>query len=99
MYGLREAPRLWYLKANRLLIEAGWEELKTARSCYILRDKQDKNKTIGMLLLYVDDACFGGAGPQYEKTMKTLANFTVGKTAEKEFDFLGRRVAQQTDFL
>ena len=27
VYGLREAPRLWYLKANRILLEAGWEEL------------------------------------------------------------------------
>ena len=89
VYRLREAPRLWYLKANRFLREAGWEELKTARSCYVLRDKKDNNKLVGMLLLYVDDACFGGHGPHYEKVIKsTLSQFSVGKTQEDEFDFL-----------
>ena len=47
-YGLREAPRLWYLKASRVLKQCGWEELKTARSCYVLRDKKDDNKLVGM---------------------------------------------------
>ena len=46
VYGLREAPRLWYLKANRILREAGWEELKTARSCYVLRDKKGTNNLL-----------------------------------------------------
>ena len=99
VYGLREAPRLWYLKANRILREAGWEELKTARSCYVLRDKKNGNQLDGMLLLYVDDACFGGGGKYYEQVMKkTLEMLTVGKVAEKEFDFLGRHVTQLLDF-
>ena len=70
VYGLREAPRLWYLKANRILRECGWEELKTARSCYVLRDKKDRSKLVGVLLLYVDDACFGGAGAHYDQVIK-----------------------------
>ena len=38
-YGLREAPRLWYLKAREVLMECGFEELKTAKACFVLRDK------------------------------------------------------------
>ena len=99
VYGLREAPRLWYLKASRVLKQCGWEELKTARSCYVLRDKKDNNKLIGMLLLYVDDACFGGEGPVYERVVKeTLKQFTIGKTEEGAFKFLGRQVTQNKDF-
>ena len=31
-YGLREAPRLWYLRAQEILLKAGFEELKRAKS-------------------------------------------------------------------
>ena len=99
MYGLREAPRLCYLKASRILKEAGWEELEAARSCYVLRDKHDNNKVVGMLLLHVDDAYFGGSGQLYDKVIQnTLHKFTVGKTQEQEFDVLGRHVTQRPDF-
>lgn len=43
VYGLREAPRLWYLKANRILRDCGWEGLEAARSCNVLLEKKDKN--------------------------------------------------------
>ena len=62
VYGLREAPRLWYQKANRNLTSCGWEELKTARSTYVCRDPHTGH-VVGMLLLYVDDACYAGRGP------------------------------------
>ena len=47
----------------------------------------------GMLLLYVDDGCFGGKGQHFEATMeKTLKRFNIGKLFEGEFEFLGRHV-------
>ena len=47
----------------------------------------------------MDDACFGGSGPLYDRVIReTLAKFTVGKTQEDEFDFLGRHVTQRKDF-
>ena len=57
VYGLREAPRLWFTKADRDLTSEGWEELRTARSTYVLRDPRT-NELCGMFCLYVDDACF-----------------------------------------
>ena len=52
-----------------------------------------------MLLLYVDDAGYGGKGTHYEHVMaQTLKRFNIGKQSEKEFDFLGRRVTQSKDF-
>ena len=52
-----------------------------------------------MLLLYVDDACYGGKRPHYEHVIgQTLKRFNIGKQAEKEFDFLGRHVTQYSDF-
>ena len=94
MYGLREAPRLWDQTADRELRACGWEELKTARSTYVLRDPHS-GYAVGKLLLYVDDACYGGKGPHYEHVIgQTLKRFNIGKQAEKEFDFLGRHVTQ-----
>jgi len=98
VYGLREAPRLWYQKADRELRACGWEELQTARSTYVLRDPHTQN-VVGMLLLYVDDACYGGRGTHFEHVMEqTYKRFNIGKKFTKEFDFLGRHVKQYNDF-
>lgn len=53
-YGLSEAPRLWYLRAKELLVEAGMEELPTARATFIKRSK-DKKEVQAILCLHVDD--------------------------------------------
>ena len=98
VYGLREAPRLWYQAADRKLTSCGWEELKIARSTYICRDPHT-GMVVGMLLLYVDDACYGGSGPHYEHVVnQTHKQFNIGKKFETEFDFLGRHVKQYSDF-
>ena len=90
-YGLREAPRLWYLRAREVLLEAGFEEMQTAKACFILRNH-------GMLILHVDDACFAGRGKQWEKAMQYVrAHFTIGKEEYNDFTFLGRRVRQNKD--
>ena len=39
-YGLREAPRLWYLRAKEVFMEAGAEEMQTAKACFLLRDRK-----------------------------------------------------------
>ena len=52
-----------------------------------------------MLLLYVDDACYGGSGAHYEHVVEqTLKRFNIGKKEESEFDFLGRNVIQYSDY-
>ena len=79
---LREAQRLWYQKAIRNLTSCGWEELKTARSTYVCRDPRT-GQVVGMLLLYVDDACYAGRGPHYENLInETFKRFYNGKHVE-----------------
>ena len=90
IYGLKEAPRLWYLRARSTLLAAGWEELKTAHAVFVCRDKH--GGCSGMMVLHVDDACYAGSGPEYEAVVaKTRATFNLGAEEEWEFDFLGRR--------
>ena len=99
-YGLREAPRLWYLKAREVLMECGFEELKTAKACFVLRDKtKTDNPLCGMLVLHVDDACYGGDGLYYKSVIdNVLKQFKIGNQKEKEFDFLGRHVKQNQQY-
>ena len=52
-YGLSEAPRLWYLRARELLVEAGFEELTMAKASFIKRSP--KKEVIAILCLHVDD--------------------------------------------
>ena len=86
-YGLREAPRLWYLRAREVLLEAGFEELQTAKACFALYDKsQSKRRNVGMLVLHVDDACFAGEGPIWEKAMQHLrSKFTIGTRGRRNY--------------
>ena len=99
-YGLREAPRLWYLKAREVILSCGFEELATARACFVLRDKTKADSPfVGMMVLHVDDACYGGSGPLWDATMKTcLSQFKIGTEKTKSFDFLGRHIEQKADF-
>ena len=84
----------WFTKAERDLRAEGWEELRTARSTYVLRDPRT-NELCGMFCLYVDDACFGGKGQYYEDVLeKTMARSNIGRQSKFEFDFLGRHVKQ-----
>ena len=69
-YGLREAPRLWYLKAREILLEAGFEEMQTAKSCFVLDDNSgDRPVNLGMLVLHVDDACYSGEGTKFRQAL------------------------------
>merc|ERR1712012_1002763 len=97
-YGLREAPRLWYLRAKEVLLEAGFEEMQTAKACFLLRDQKTRITT-GMLVLHTDDACFSGKGPQFERALAYCrSKFIIGKEEYDSFIFLGRHVRQHQDF-
>ena len=99
-YGLREAPRLWYLKAREILKEAGFEEMQTAKACFVLIDRsQDVPINMAMLVLHVDDAAHAGEGPAYERALNYIrSKLTIGKEEQDEFEFLGRHVVQHKDF-
>ena len=99
-YGLREAPRLWYLKAREVILSCGFEELQTARACFVLRDKTKPDAPLcGMMVLHVDDACYGGQGDYWKSCVANcLKQFHIGNEEEGEFDFLGRHVKQLPDF-
>ena len=98
-YGLREAPRLWYLQAQEIITSCGFEELRTACAAFVLRDHTKKGAPVcGQIVLHVDVGCHAGHGPIYEAAMKQLLEkFKSTKCKVGEFDFLGRHAKQLPD--
>ena len=70
VFGLTEAPRMWWLRIRNDLLAVGWQELRSVSAVFILKDKN--NKLCGILVLHVDDGLICGAGPCYEKSLRAL---------------------------
>ena len=64
IYGLKEASRLYYQHAHRILTGLQWRELASAKSVYVLDDPRGKDdegnprEPDGFLALYVDDGLY-----------------------------------------
>ena len=67
-YGLAEAPRLWYLRARKLLEQAGFKELAVARA--VFRLVSPEGKLAGLCTLHVDDGLL--YGDPRRRTVKNL---------------------------
>ena len=93
---MKEAPRLWYLAARKRCQEAGFEELHTAKSTFVVRNSD--GTPAGMLVLHVDDGCWAGEGPAFAKAQKRLRGLlNMGKEESGDFVFLGQHVTQRSD--
>ena len=96
VYGLKEAPRLWYLRARQLITQCGWEELRTAKATFVVRNPE--GSLAGMMVLHFDDACLAGVEPAYDKAVALLRKrLNTGSESTGAFEFLGRHVKQNTD--
>ena len=62
LYGLPQSPRLWFETINLFLLSIGYESTDHEPCIYILKDKY--NRTINMLVLYVDDMILASTSHQ-----------------------------------
>ena len=58
IYGLTEAPRLWYLMAREVFEKAGYKELRMSKSTFVLIDEAGLSQSI--CNLHVDDGFLVG---------------------------------------
>ena len=79
LYGLKHAPRQWYLKFDRCMISSGFTRLEADHCCY---SKWFENFYV-MLLLYVDDMLVVGF------SMKENVNLKVRLAEEFSMKDLG----------
>ena len=95
VFGVKEAPRLWWLKFARTLEDCGWKPLRTVPGVFTIHEGGILK---GMLAVHVDDGIWAGTGPLYEKARaKVREKLNVKKEATSDFNFLGRHVTQKDD--
>ena len=95
VFGLSEAPRLWWLRIRGDLLATGWIEIKSAPATFILKDAA--GKLCGVMALHVDDGLLCGDGARYKRALEELmkrAPLKVYKPQGSHITFTGRKIGQ-----
>nr|GFA13385.1 hypothetical protein [Tanacetum cinerariifolium] len=94
LYGLHQAPRVWYETLATYLLENGFQRGTIDQTLFIKKQQKD----ILLVQIYVDDIIFGATNKalcqSFEKLMKD--KFQMSSTGELTF-FLGLQVKQKKD--
>jgi len=86
VFGLKESPRLWWLQLRDAVLEAGFQELKSAPGTFVACEKSS-GTCAGMLCVHVDDGIWAGRGPEFttaQNKLRKLISIKVEKTGESE---------------
>ena len=92
LYGLKKAPRQWYLKFHKFMSEQGYSRCYSGHCVYFKR-KNDGSYII--LLLYVDGMLVAGSNMQEINVLKrNLANSFAMKDLGAAKQILGMRITR-----
>jgi hypothetical protein len=92
LYGLKKAPRQWYLKFDRFMKEQGYSRCHSDHYVYF---KKIENGSYIILLLYVDDMLVAGSNMQDINVLKKkLANSFAIKGLGAAKKILGMRITR-----
>ncbi|CAK9106516.1 Retrovirus-related Pol polyprotein from transposon RE1 (Retro element 1) (AtRE1) [Includes: Protease RE1 [Durusdinium trenchii] len=98
-YGLVESPRLWYLRASKLLTTTPLEELPISKSSFVAAEG---NKAWSILSLHVDDGLLFGDenDPRFQKLKSDINKmFTIKEWKSIPLTFLGVDLKQKGEEL
>ena len=97
LYGLRDAPRRWYLSVAQFLTAVGFEQCKLDPSVFMMSDAESST-LIGLVCVHVDD--FLHSGTEYFKVHIIPAireKFTAGTVESMAFLYIGLELDQTAD--
>ena len=96
VFGLKESPRLWWLKLQKTVLDCGFTAVRGVPGVFLFKEPakgQSTGQVVGMLVVHVDDGCWAGTGPHFERAQTKLRKgLAIGKEASGTFELLGRRV-------
>lgn len=96
VFGLADAPRQWYLRLNRALLEQGWERSSLDYACWLLWSN-DKTTLDGVIISHVDDLLLGG-GPRAQALLQDLGKLLgFGSVEYDDFTYCGKRIRQHEE--
>ena len=92
LFGVPEAPRLWYLEISETAIKSGWRRVHATPCVFVVTD--NAGRVCGILILHVDDGILAGDGSAtYQKARKTfLEKLRINKLQKNDIVHLKRRI-------
>jgi hypothetical protein len=95
LYGLKKAPRKWYLKFDRFMKEQGYIRCHFDHCVYF---KKLENGSYIILLLYVDDMLVVGSNMQDINVLKKkLSNSFAMKDLDAAKKIIGMRITKRQE--
>jgi hypothetical protein len=95
LYGIKQAPRQWYLKFDRFMTEQGYNRCHSNHCVYF---KKIENGSYIILLLYVDDMLVAWSNMQDINVLKKkLVNSFVMKDLGAAKKILGMRITRDKE--
>ena len=94
VYGLKDAPRRWFLKAQKEFLELGFTQSGKNMAVFV-RYKDDE--LIGLVVIHVDD--FLHAGDDYFRKVvipELRGKFEISTTGESNFRYTGININSNT---
>ena len=97
LFGVPEAPRLWYLEISETALKSGWRRVHATPCVFIVTNAT--GRLCGILILHVDDAILAGDGSEvYQKARKSLlSKLRIKKIQKNDIMHLKRRITRQGD--
>ena len=96
VFGLADAPRRWYLRLHRALVERNWVRSPMDRACWFLW-KPCGTELHGMILSHVDDLLLSGDSTAQDSLMDLGKELGFGSIDRDEFVYCGKRIKQLSD--
>ncbi|KAK1390318.1 Chromodomain-helicase-DNA-binding protein 1-like [Heracleum sosnowskyi] len=94
LYGLRQAPREWFTKFSKVLLQYGFTQSKADSSLFVLHTSQ----TFTALLVYVDDIILTGSSDTAIVDVKSClqSHFKLKDLGHLHY-FLGIEIARSSE--
>ena len=95
-YGLKDAPREWYLRLKNQIVALGCQLSSIDSGLFM---KHEKDSLVGLLIVFVDDLLWGGDRTFEATVIKELKqSFTVGCEQSRVFKYIGINLNQADDY-
>ena len=97
VYGLRQAPRLWYERLAEEIRALGFRQMKLERTLYVLDDPAHPGRPMAIVGTHVDDLLCACTDKGFAVLRQLERPFVIKTWDWDHFTYCGRQVQQMPD--